>query len=229
VLGDGVLVFVMGVYWLTSRDQGVNFLLQLFPLGRRVEIDTIITEIEGSMGAYVRGIALVSTFVGVANFIILSLFRVPNAATLGFIVGVTTAIPIVGGYIGAFTATLLALLSSPLNALVAFGSFVAVQQVENHYLTPRVMSRSVNLNPILIIVFLFIGSAVGGIIGALIAVPIAGTLNILLRHLIIEPRQVEATPQFIEGGILLPGNVKEGKTPPTTPPNESVHIVSSAS
>jgi predicted PurR-regulated permease PerM len=204
LLGDFVLAVVMGVYWLTSRDQAINFMLQLFPIGRRAETAEIIHETEHSMGAYVRGIVLVVTFVGVANFIILSLLGVPNAVTLGFIVGITTALPIIGGYIGAATATILALLSSPLHALFAFGSFVLVQQVENHYLTPVVMSRSVNLNPILIIVFLFIGFALGGVIGALISVPIAGTLNILIRHLVVEPRKSEATPQFVEGGILIP-------------------------
>src|SRR5205823_9516283 len=115
----------------------------LFPMGRRAEIATIFREIEQSMGAYVRGIALVATFVGVANFIILSLLGVPNAVTLGFIVGITTALPIIVGYIGAVTATLLALLSGPDGpkyALFAFASFVAVQQIENHYLTPLVMS-----------------------------------------------------------------------------------------
>jgi predicted PurR-regulated permease PerM len=215
LLGDFILVVVMGVYWLTSRDQAIDSLLHLFPLGRRAEIGNIVREIEHSMGAYVRGIVLIVTFVGIANFIILSLAGVPNAVTLGFIVGITTALPIIGGYIGAGTATLLALLSSPLHALIAFGSFVAVQQIENHYLTPRVMSRSVNLNPILIIVFLFVGFAIGGVIGALIAVPVAGTISILVRHLVIEPRKEETTPQFVEGGILLPGG-KETKLPPNT-------------
>src|SRR5258708_40159822 len=126
--GKFVLILVMAVYWLTSRDQAVDFVLHLFPLGRRGDVGTMIHEIESSMGAYVRGIVLISTFVGVANFIILSIFQVPNPVTLGFIVGITTALPIIGGYIGAFTATLLAFLSSPLNALIAFGTFVAVQQ-----------------------------------------------------------------------------------------------------
>jgi predicted PurR-regulated permease PerM len=222
LLGDFVLVVVMGVYWLTSRDQAIDFLMQLFPIGRRAEIGQIIREIEQSMGAYVRGIVLVVTFVGVANFIILSLLGVPNPVTLGFIVGITTALPIIGGYIGAVTATLLALLSSPLHALFALGSFIAVQQVENHYLTPRVMSRSVHLNPILIIVFLFVGFALGGVIGALISVPVAGTLNVLLRHLVIEPRKEETAPQYVEGGILLPGGretkVPQGTTIITTDP-----------
>jgi predicted PurR-regulated permease PerM len=221
LLGDFILVFVMGVYWLTSRDQAVNFVLQLFPMGRRAEVGLIINEIETSMGAYVRGIVLVCLFVGIANFAILSIFGVPNAVTLGFIVGITTALPIIGGYIGAATAVLLALLSSPIHGLIAFGSFVAVQQIENHYLTPRVMSRSVGLNPLLIIVFLFIGFAVGGVTGALISIPIAGTISILLRHLVIGPRKDENAPQIVEGGILLPGKLKdtdrEGKPIIVTP------------
>src|SRR5258708_3243284 len=215
--GDFVLVFVMGVYWLTARDQAVKFVLQLFPIGRRAEWDTMIQEIEYVMGTYVRGIILVATFVGVANFIILSLLGVPGAVTLGFIVGTTTALPIIGGYIGAFTATLVALLSGPDGpkyALFAFASFVAVQQIENHYLTPRVMSRSVRLNPILIIVFLFIGFALGGVIGALIAVPIAGMFSILLRHLVIQPRKDEAAPKYVDGGILLPSSASTNHPKP---------------
>jgi len=166
-------------------------------------MDTIIDETETSLSAYLRGVVLVASFVGVANFLILSILRVPDALTLGFIMGITTMLPIIGGYIGAGLSTLIALLTSPLNALFAFGSFVTVQQVENHYLTPRVLSHSVGLNPILIIVSLFIGSELGGVIGALIAVPIAGTANVVLRHLVIDPRIVETTPQMVEGGILL--------------------------
>ncbi|MBZ0297053.1 MAG: AI-2E family transporter [Anaerolineae bacterium] len=201
--GDFILMVVMGVYWLTSRDQAVEYMQALFPIGQRPRVAEIIEEIETSLGAYISGVVLVATFVGVANFIILALLGVPNAVTLGFIVGITTALPIIGGYIGAITATLLALLSSPIHALFAILSFVGVQQIETHYLTPRVMSRSVGLNPILIIVVLFIGFAVGGVVGALISVPISGVISILLRHLVLEPRKQGSAPQIVEGGILL--------------------------
>jgi predicted PurR-regulated permease PerM len=203
LIGDFILMVVMGVYWLTSRDQGVEYLQVLFPLGRRSQVAEIIEEIETSLGAYVRGVVLVATFVGVANTVILALLGVPNAVTLGFIVGVTTALPIVGGYIGAITATLLALLSSPIHGLFAILSFIGVQQIETHYLTPRVMSRSVGLNPILVIVVLFIGFAVGGVVGGLISVPISGIISILLRHTVVEPRKQDAAPQMREGGVLL--------------------------
>ncbi len=217
LLGDFILVVVMGVYWLTSRDQAVEFNTRLFPMGRRSMVTQIITEIEGSMGLYVRGIVLVATFVGVANYILMSILGVPNPLTSGFIIGMTTAIPIIGGYIGAAAVVMLALLSSPLHALLAFASFVLVQQVENHYLTPRVMSRSVGLNPLLIIVFLFVGFALGGVIGALLAVPIAGAVMIVLRYLFFEPLQAEAAPQHIEGGVLIAGEDAPVVTPPKEP------------
>src|SRR4051794_21677334 len=63
LVGDFVLVFVMGVYWLTSREQAIHFVLQLFPMGRRAEVKEMIQETETSMGAYLRGIILVCTFV----------------------------------------------------------------------------------------------------------------------------------------------------------------------
>jgi predicted PurR-regulated permease PerM len=217
LIGDFILVVVMGVYWLTSRDDAVEFNTRLFPIGRRTTVTQIITEIEHSMGAYVRGIVLVSTFVGVANYVVLSILGVPNPLTSGFIIGVTTAIPIIGGYIGAAAVILLAILSSPLHALLAFASFVAIQQIENHYLTPRVMSNSVGLNPILIIVFLFVGFALGGVIGGLIAVPIMGTVMIIRRHLVIEPRQAENAPQYVEGGVLIAGGDVNGLAQPAGP------------
>ncbi len=203
LFGDAILVFVIGVYWLTSRDAALAFTLQLFPLSRRALVREIMTEIEQSLGAYMRGVALVVLFVGTANFVLLTIFGVPNAITLAFIVGITTALPIIGGYIGAGVAVFIALLETPLAALLTLVSFVLVQQIENHYLTPRVMSNSVHISPILVIVSLFIGFSVGGVIGALIAVPVAGTLMVLARYLVIEPLKDDATEQRVDGGVLL--------------------------
>lgn len=203
VLGEVILTLVVGVYWLTARDEAVRWGTSLFSLGRRALMTEIITEIETSLGTYVRGVLTVAFVVGTANFIILALFQVPNAVTLGFIIGITTALPVIGGFIGAGAAVLLALLSSPVNALITFGSFVAVQQVEVHWLTPRTMARSVGLNPILVITILFVGFSLAGVVGGLIAVPVAGTLSILLKHLVIEPRKEEAAPQIVHGGILI--------------------------
>lgn len=203
ILGYTVLAIVVGIYWLTSRDKAVAFVKSLFPLSRRARVEAIMNEIEFSLGAYLNGIMVVAIFVGVAHFLILSLLGVSNAVTLAFVVGVTSIIPMIGGFLGAGGAVLLALLVSPIQAVVTLVVFIAVQQIEAHILTPRIMSRSVNLNPILVIVFLFIGFTIGGVIGALLSVPLAGVAMILARYTIIEPMQENAQPHYVGGGVLI--------------------------
>ncbi len=203
VVGESILAFVIGVYWLTSHDSAVNFLLQMFPLRHREEVKATIDEIETSLGNYVRGVVLVASFVGIANCAILTLLRVPNAATLGFIIGVTTMLPVIGGFLGGGLATIMALLINPLHALFTLGTFVGVQQIETHYLTPRVMSRSVGIDPILVIVAVFVGFALGGVIGAILAVPIVGIFYIVFRRWVIEPRKASVTPYTIQDGLIV--------------------------
>lgn len=220
--GEAILVFVLGVYWLTSRDRAVEFITQLFPLESRDKVDDVVIEIETSLGTYVRGVFLVSTLVGFANFVILFLLQVPNAALYGFIIGLTTALPIVGGFLGAGTAVVLAiLLGSPIHALAVLGTFVVVQQFETHWLTPRTMSKSVGIDPIFIIVVVFIGFTLNGVIGGLLAVPVAGMIYILLRYIVIEPRKAEVTPYTVEEGGILVLKPTSFKDKPTTPPVET--------
>lgn len=214
IVGEAVLAFVMGLYWLTSRDKAVAFLLQLFPPRSREDIAKIVGEIETSVGTYMAGIAVVAIIIGVLNTVILSLLRIPNASTYGFIIGVTTLLPIVGGFIGGGLATGLALLESPLNAVIVFGVFIATQQIENHYLTPRTMARSVGIDPLLVMVAVFAGFALGNVIGAIIAVPIAGALSILVRHLVIEPRKASVDYKVENGAIIIAG---EPERAPSTP------------
>ncbi|HEX2621483.1 MAG TPA: AI-2E family transporter, partial [Phototrophicaceae bacterium] len=208
------------VYWLTSRDKTIEFITQMVASRYREDTREALNEIEVSMGTYLRGVIFVSTVVGVANFLILTILRVPNAATYGFIVGVTTMLPVVGGLIGGTLATLLALLTSPLNGLVVFGTFVAVQQIETHYLTPRAMSRSIGVDPLLVMMAVFVGFAMYGVIGAIIAVPILGTISILLREFVIEPRKEEVAAYNVENGlaVLKPGEQNKPIQPNATVP-----------
>ncbi len=231
--GELVLVFVMGVYWLTSYEHAISFLVQLFTLRSRDKVQSIIYEIEGMMGSYVRGLAFVALFVGLANFIILTVLRIPNAATLGFLIGFTTILPIVGGFLGGGLATILAILTgTPLHGVAVLGTFVAVQQIETHYLTPRAMSRSVGLDPLLTIVAVLIGFTLGGVVGAIIATPVMGTIAVLLREIVIVPRKESISTFTMENGLILlnsepkvevqitatPGDAAVIKTPGTAVP-----------
>jgi predicted PurR-regulated permease PerM len=201
--GDIVLIVVMGIYWLTSRERAINFVVELFPLGYQARIRAIFDEIELSLGSYVRGLVIVSVIVGILNFIPFALLRVPNPAAMAFIVGFVTAIPVIGGLVGSVIATFLTLLVSPASSVVVLVTSFLVQQVENNYLTPRFMSQSAGLDPILTMVVVFAGFALSGVVGALISIPIAGTIYIMLKYLVIEPRKTQVMPQVKDGGILL--------------------------
>jgi predicted PurR-regulated permease PerM len=166
-------------------------------------IHAIFDEIEQSLGAYVRGLMTVSVIVGVLNFIPMTVLRVSNSAAMAFIIGAATAIPVIGGLVGSAIATFFTLLVSPASAVVVLIVSTLVQQVENNYLTPKFMAESAGLDPLLTMVVVFAGFALNGIVGALVSIPIAGTVYILLKNLVIEPRKGKVTPQVVEGGILL--------------------------
>lgn len=224
-LGEVVLVVVMGVYWLTSYEHAISFLVQLFTIRAREKVQSIVYEIEGMMGSYIRGLAFVALFVGLANFIILAVLRVPNAATLGFLIGVTTVLPIIGGFLGGGLATILAILTgTPLHGVAVLGTFVAVQQIETHYLTPRAMSRSVGLDPLLTIVAVLIGFTLGGVVGAIIATPVMGTIAVLLREIVIVPRKETVSTFTMENGLILLNSEPKVEVQVTATPSDAAVI-----
>jgi predicted PurR-regulated permease PerM len=210
-IGDFVLVFVMGIYWITSRARAEEFLVDLLPIGRQAQARAILDEIEIGLGGYVRGIVLVSVIVGVLSFgamlVVNALplrVNIPNAATLAFFYGLATAVPIIGGLIGVVIATGLAFLTAtPAAGFAVFAITVLLQQVENYYISPRVMASSSSFDEILVIVFIAAGFTIDGIRGGLIAIPVAATAAILLKHLLILPRKEKVIPTKIDGGIIL--------------------------
>jgi predicted PurR-regulated permease PerM len=202
-IGEFVLIIAMGLYWMSTRERAEKFVVELAPLSRRPQIQLILDEIESSLGSYVRSIVLISVVVGIACFVILTLLRVPNAVTISFFYAVATAIPIVGGLIGVLLGTFLALLSSPANAVIVLLVTFLLQQVENYVLTPRMMAQGSDFDPLLVVVFVSMGFTLGGVLGGLLAIPVAGTVSILVKHLILEPRKASVAPTKIDGGILL--------------------------
>ena len=216
IAGSVILAVVMGLYWLSSYQKAIGFLTSLFRLRDRENVEDIILRIESMMGTYVRGLVMVATIVGVLNFVILTVLGVPNAVTLAFIIGATTLLPVIGGFIGGGLATFLALLTSPVNGLITFASFVAVQQVETHVLTPRTMSRSIGADPLLVIIGVFVGFTLYGVAGAILSIPILGTIYLLVKFLIIDPRIASVQSYKMEGNaVLLDGEVMEPT--PTVP------------
>lgn len=186
-LSQVLLAFVMGFYWLMARDSILDLMLQLSPPSARHRVKAIWLDIEKTVGGYVRAQGLMMLLIGAVTFVGLLLLRVPRAVALAVVAGLTEAIPMVGPVLGAIPAVVLGFTVSPTIGLAVIGLYIVVQQVEGNVLVPKVMEREVGLHPLVVIFALVAGGILGGVVGALLAVPVAGALQVAAKHLWLRP------------------------------------------
>lgn len=131
---------------------------------------------------YISGNLLISLICGGLTFLVLVVLGVPYAGVIALIVAITDLIPLVGATLGAVVATGAALMQSTTAAIVTVLFFVVYQQVENHVLQPVILSRTVRLSPLTVLFSILIGVELAGILGALLAIPAAGVVQVVARE-----------------------------------------------
>ena len=137
-------------------------------------------DIYRTVGGYVTGNLLISVIAGVSSTIVLLILDVPYAVALGLLVAILDLIPLAGATLAAIILTTVAFLTSIPAGIIVLAFMIVYQQVENHLLQPLVYSRTVQLSPLAILVSVLIGAKIAGILGALAAIPVAGTIQVLL-------------------------------------------------
>jgi predicted PurR-regulated permease PerM len=137
-------------------------------------------DIYRTVGGYVTGNLLISLIAGTATTIVLLIVGVPYAIALGLVVGILDLIPLAGATIAAIIVGLVAFLHSIVAGIVVIIFFVVYQQVENHILQPVVYGRTVQLSPLAVLISVLIGAELAGVLGALAAIPVAGSLQVVL-------------------------------------------------
>ena len=152
----------------------------LLPEGSRETWRGIGSEIYRTVGGYVTGNLLISVIAGVSSTIVLLILDVPYAVALGLLVAILDLIPLAGATLAAIILTAVAFLTSIPAGIIVLAFMIVYQQVENHILQPLVYSRTVQLSPLAILVSVLIGAKIAGILGALAAIPVAGTIQVLL-------------------------------------------------
>ncbi|GAA4060039.1 AI-2E family transporter [Nonomuraea soli] len=185
---NGLTLLVLMLYFLGSLHSTKQYLLKLVPASRRYRTESITDQILSGIGGYVAGNILISVIAGVVSWIFLHFAGVKYALALALVVAVLDLIPLVGATIGAAVVTLVALLQSLPLGLACLVFFVVYQQVENYLIYPRVMTRSVNVTPAVTVIAALIGGALLGIVGALLAIPVAAAIALIIREL-VHPRQ----------------------------------------
>lgn len=184
-----VSVLVITIYMLFDREKMEDYVTSFF--GERQErIKSLLSKIEYKLGAWLRGQVVLSAVVGTLVYIGLTILGVEFALPLAIIAGLLEIVPVIGPIIAAIPAVLIGLTISPLLAVLIGGLYLAIQQIENQIIVPQVMKRAVGLNPLLVILAVSVGGRLLGIAGALLAVPIAVVIQLILQEgLSVNPEQ----------------------------------------
>ena len=180
----GVFTVLVLTFYLLLEEQGAKKLLHKYlPIQNRETYIDIMQKVGLKMGAWMRGQLFLALVVGVIDFAGLVIIGVPYALTLGVWAGLTEIIPYIGPVLGAIPAVIIALTISPIQGLLVLIFFIVVQQVESNFLVPKIMQKAVGLSPVIIILVLLIGGKLAGILGIILAVPVAATIGGFVQEL----------------------------------------------
>lgn len=172
---------VISIYLLIDRN-GVTKLFKFLPAEKQEEVSDFSRKVSDKIGNWFRGQIVLCATVGIIDLVGLLIIGVPYALTIAVISGILELVPIVGPVASGAIAAILALTVSPVKAIIIIAFYILVQQLENSILVPKIMQRAVGLSPVIIITAVLIGGKLLGIAGALLAVPIAATIAVVVQE-----------------------------------------------
>jgi predicted PurR-regulated permease PerM len=196
-----VTVAVLTVYLLVDGPRVGTSMIRTLPRSARLPARRMLQEIAEQVGGYIRGQLLTSALAGLFAYLILLPLGVPEPLALAFLMAVTDAVPMVGPLIGTVPAVLLALTRGWPTAVGVLVAYVIYHQIESHLIVPRIYGGTMKLAPSIIVIAILVGATLMGVIGALLALPVAAAIPVVLRT-IAEWRESEAEA---EGESALPG------------------------
>jgi len=174
-------IFVLSYLMVLEAPKIVSGFLALFPARRAERIGRVGHDCAKTVTGYLTGNLLISVICGSLSYAVLLAMDVPYAGLIALFVGLADLVPLVGATLGAVVATGAAFAESTTAGVVVLVFFVIYQQLENHLLQPLIFSRTVKLNPLTVLIAILVAVELAGILGALLAIPVAGILQILVR------------------------------------------------
>jgi predicted PurR-regulated permease PerM len=180
-----VLVVLALTFYMSVKEDGMNkFLVSITPNHNRQYVVSIANRIKNKIGNWFAGQLLLMLIIFVLDFTALSFFHIPYALVLALLAGLLEIVPYLGPIISAILASLIGFLISPVTGLIVLGILTIIQQLESNVIVPQLMKKVVGLNPIVVILALLIGAKLGGTLGAILAVPIATSINVVIEDLL---------------------------------------------
>ncbi|MCD6639706.1 MAG: AI-2E family transporter [Nocardioides sp.] len=185
-LTNTLIVLVLMIYFLASLPTITHATYAMAPASKRARVRVLGDRIIRSTGSYVAGAFVVAVIAGLSTLVFSFIVGLGDYAfALAFVVGLLSLIPVVGAFVSGVIMTLLGLTVSPTVALVALVYYLAYQQLESYVIYPRIMKRSVDIPGAVTVVAALIGGSLMGVIGALLAVPVAAALLMLHREVFL--------------------------------------------
>src|SRR5512132_206292 len=176
-------VLVFTVYFIADIPRIRAGVVRLFPVDRRPRVRQVVDLVVDKVGGYMIGNIIISLIAGVASFIAFSLLGVPFPVPLAFVVAICDLIPMIGATLGAIIGVTVAVFSTDLvHTVLVAAFFIAYQQLENYLIAPRVLKTTVELGAAAVLIAGLIGATVLGLVGALMAIPVAAAFNVLLNE-----------------------------------------------
>jgi len=177
-----VVLLVISFYLLLERKNLGRYLLRFFGDNAEKTGTEVMDQIEKRLGGWIRAEILLMIIIGLLTFIGLTLLGIDYALPLAILAGFLEIIPNIGPFISAIPAVLVGLIISPLMALAVAALYFLVQQIENNFIVPQLMAKECGLNPLITIIALIAGFKLGGVIGAILAVPVILLIEIILTE-----------------------------------------------
>jgi predicted PurR-regulated permease PerM len=197
VIFIAIVLLVLAFYWTLDGPHTIQSLLRLVPKSQRESIGELISAMETKVGFFIAGQGILCLIIGLLALVAYLLIGLPNALLLAFVAGVLEAVPMIGPLLGAVPAALVALSIAPAKLVWVIVATVVIQQLENILLVPRVMRKAVGVNPFVTLLALFAFSSLFGITGALMAIPMAAIIQLLLNRFVFRTAAIE--PNFSAG------------------------------
>jgi len=186
VIGYVATSVVLAIYFIADAERTRGALYAVVPRRFHVRLARVLLNLETIVGGYLRGQLITSFAIGIFTFALLKITGVPNALALAAFAALTDVIPFVGGLLATTPAVLAALSRGTAITTVVLVAMIAYQEFESRVIVPRVYGQALRLSSAVVVIALLVGGKLGGIIGALLALPIAAALRMLIEELRVD-------------------------------------------
>jgi predicted PurR-regulated permease PerM len=189
----GLTILILSIFMVSNGRKWVSSAIQLRPSEEAERLERAVDRISAAVGNYVGGALVQATIAGITSFIVMKILGIPFAGPLAVLVGVADLIPLVGATIAAVLVGIVTLFADfPIDLIIWVIWAVVYQQLENTVIQPQIQRRAVDLNPFVVLVSVLFGSTLFGVLGALLAIPLAASLQIAVLEWLQFRRQTSA-------------------------------------